>query len=97
MGVGMLIFGLAVLRTAAAPKLGTLLVSSGFVIGVITFIIANAAKVGDRDVWGDYPTAWVISAVVGMTIVGLGFVGWGLWLRNEEPIDIDSDSAAITA
>jgi hypothetical protein len=97
MGLGMLMFGLAVLRTTAAPKWGTLLVSSGFVIGVITFIIANAAKVGDRDVWGDYPTAWTISAVVGMAIVGLGFVGWGLWLRNEEPIDIDSDSAAITA
>jgi hypothetical protein len=34
-----------------------------------------------------------------MVIVAVGLIGWGVWLRNEEPIDIDDniDTSAITA
>ena len=96
-GIGLLVFGLAALRTGIAPKWSTMFVSSGFLVGVITFIAANAAELGDKDSWGDYPDAWALGGAVGMVIVAIGLIGWGLWLRNEEPVDIDSDAAAITA
>lgn len=98
-GVGMLVFGVAAFNRGIAPKWSTAFVSSGFIIGVITFIVATAAELGDRDEWGDYPQAWELSMVVGAAIVAAGLIGWGLWLRNEEPVDIDSssDEPAITA
>ena len=98
-GVGMLIFGIAVLNRGIAPKWGTIFVSSGFVLGTITFIVGTAAEIGELDEYGDYRTAWTAAMVVGAVILAAGFVGWGLWLRNEEPVDIDkdSDSAAIIA
>jgi hypothetical protein len=96
-GIGLLVFGIAALRTGIAPKWSTVFTSSGFALGVITFIVANAAEFGDKDEWGDYSDAWALAGVVGMVIVAIGLIGWGLWLRNEEPVDIDNDSAAITA
>jgi len=45
---------------------------------------------GDRDEWGDYPLAWGIGGLVGMGIVGLGLLGVAAWLREEEPVDMDS-------
>lgn len=85
-GVGMLIFGLAALRTGIAPRWSTLLTSSGFVLGIITFIIANAAKVGDRDVWGDYPTAWAIAGVVGMVVVAIASSDGGCGFAAKNPL-----------
>jgi hypothetical protein len=96
-GIGLLVFGVAVLRTGIAPMWSTLFTSSGFALGVITFIVATAAELGDQDEWGDYPDAWALGGTVGMVIVAIGLIGWGLWLRNEEPVDIDSDTPAITA
>jgi hypothetical protein len=98
-GIGLLVLGIAVLRSGIAPKWSTVLVSSGFLLGVITFIAANAAELGDIDEWGDYPDAWALGGAVGMVIVAVGLIGWGVWLRNEEPIDIDDDidTSAITA
>ncbi len=71
--------------------------SSGFLVGTIAFIIGNAAEVGEPDSYGDYIVAWQIAVGVGTVLVAVGLIGWGLWLRSEEPIDIDSDSTAITA
>ena len=96
-GIGLLIFGIAALRTGIAPKWSTVFTASGFALGIITFIAANTAELGDKDQYGDYPDAWVLGGAVGMVIVAIGLIGWGLWLRNEEPVDIDNDSAAITA
>ncbi|MGI9609450.1 MAG: permease prefix domain 1-containing protein [Acidimicrobiia bacterium] len=96
-GVGMLVFGIAVLGRDVAPKWATLLVSSGFIIGVIAFFVGTAAEVGEPDSYGDYPVAWQIATVVGTVLVAVGFIGWGLWLRSEEAVDIDSDNTALTA
>ena len=64
----------------------------------VAFILANAAKVSDKGQYGDYPTAWTIGGVAGTVIVAIGLIGWGIWLRNEEPVDIgsSSESTAIT-
>jgi hypothetical protein len=96
-GIGMLVFGTAALRRDIAPRTATLLVSSGFIIGVITYVVLTIAEFGPRDQWGDYPEAWVAGMVVGVSIAAVGLVGWGIWLRNEEPVDIDNDAPAITA
>jgi hypothetical protein len=97
-GIGLLVFGIAVLRSGIAPKWSTMFVSSGFLVGLITWIVADAAKFGDLDEWGDYPDALWAALIVGVVIVAIGLIGWGIWLRNEEPvdIDIDNDTPAIT-
>ncbi len=91
-GIGYLIFGIAVLRRDVAPRLSTVLVSGGLAVGFIAFVIANILEVGRRDSYGDYPVAWAIGAVVGSVLLAIGLLGWGRWLRSEEPVDIDSDS-----
>ncbi len=96
-GVGYLVFGYAVLRRDAAPRLPTLLVSSGFMVGSIAFVVANLLKVGWRDSYGDYPLAWAIGTVSGIVIFAVGLIGWGTWLRSEEPVTIDTDSTPIAA
>jgi hypothetical protein len=96
-GVGYLVFGYSVLRRDIAPRLPTLLVSSGFVVGSIAFVVANLLKVGWRDSYGDYPLAWAIGTVTGIVILAVGLIGWGTWLRGEEPVTIETDSNAIAA
>jgi hypothetical protein len=94
LGIGLLVFGGAALNNGTAPKRSTLLASSGFIIGVITFTILNLAKVGPVDSYGDRPVAWGIGGATGMIIVALGLIGWGQWLRSEEPADIDTTAVA---
>jgi hypothetical protein len=96
-GIGLLVFGIAVLQRGIAPKWSTALVSSGFIIGVITYAVLTFAEAGTRDSYGDYPVAWEIGAVVGTVLLSLGLIGWGLWLRSEEVVDIDVDSTPIAA
>jgi hypothetical protein len=88
-GVGLVVFGGAALSNGTAPKLPTMATASGFIIGVITFVVLNVAQVGPTDSYGDYPLAWGIGGAVGMVLVASGFIGWGRWLRSEEPADID--------
>ena len=95
-GVGYLVFGYAVLRRDITPRLPTLFVSGGFIVGSIAFVVMNILKVGWRDSYGDYPLAWTIGAVLGIAILALGFIGWGTWLRSEDPVSIDTDSDAIS-
>jgi hypothetical protein len=96
-GVGLLVFGIAVLRSGIAPKWSTMFVSSGFLVGMITWIVADAAEFGDLDEWGDYSDALWLGLIVGAVIVAIGMIGWGLWLRNEEPVDIEDNTPAVTA
>jgi hypothetical protein len=95
--VGYLVFGYAVLRRDIAPRTPTLFVSSGFIVGSIAYVVANLLKVGWRDSYGDYPLAWAIGAVTGIVILAVGFIGWGTWLRSEDPVSIDTDSTPIAA
>ena len=94
-GAGFILFAIAAMTARIAPRLPTLAVAAGFPIGVITWVALSAAEVGTVDEWGDYPVAGGIGGLTGMAIVGLGVLLWGTWLRNEEPVDIDS--TAITA
>ena len=56
-------------------------------------------SLADVDAWGDYTDALWLGLIVGAVIVAIGMIGWGLWLRNEEAVDIvnDNDTHAITA
>ena len=96
-GIGLLVVGIAALRTGLAPKWSTLLTSTGFIVGVITFIVLTEMEVGTPDSYGDYPVAWNISTGIGIVIVSLGLIGLGAWLRSEEPADIDIDTTPIPA
>lgn len=89
-GAGLLLFGIAAMRNGTAPKLATLFTTFGFAVGIVAFTALNAAKVGSVDSYGDYPLAWSIGAAIGMAIVAIGLIGWGRWLRAEEPADIDA-------
>ena len=96
-GIGYLIFASAVRSRDTAPRPSTLAVATGFIIGVAVFIFANLAKVGWTDSYGDYPLAWAIGTATGLLILGSGLIGWGTWLRSEEPADIDTDATPIHA
>jgi hypothetical protein len=96
-GIGLLVLGIAILRSGIAPKWSTMFVSSGFLVGIITWIVADAAGLGGLDEWGNYQEAVWLSLIVGAVIVAIGMIGWGIWLRNEEPVDIDDNTPAVTA
>jgi hypothetical protein len=96
-GIGLLLFGIAVLRSDLAPRWSTLLASAGFILGVIAFFALTELEVGTPDSYGDYPVAWGASLVTGTVIVSLGLIGWGVWLRSEEAVSTDNDTPAITA
>jgi hypothetical protein len=89
-GAGLLLFGIAAMRNGTAPKPATMLAMLGFPVGIISFAALNAAEVGSVDSYGDHPLAWAIGAAIGMVIVAIGLIGWGRWLRAEEPADIDA-------
>jgi hypothetical protein len=96
-GIGYLVFASAVRSRDTAPRPSTLAVASGFIIGVAVFAVADFAKIGWTDSYGDYPLAWAIGALAGLLILGGGLIGWGAWLRSEEPADIDIDATPIPA
>jgi hypothetical protein len=89
-GIGYLVFASAVRSRDTAPRPSTLAVASGFIIGAAVFVVANFAKIGWTDSYGDYPLAWAIGAATGLLILGGGLIGWGTWLRSEQPADIDT-------
>jgi hypothetical protein len=97
-GIGLLFVALAVLPMRIAPRLQVIAYGSGLLRGSIAFLIARAMEVGTRDRWGDYPAALTIGVVVGFVVIALGLLGLGIWLRNEEPADIETTpDQAITA
>lgn len=88
-GIGLLVVGFAALRTDLAPKLSTVLTSTGFIFGVATFLVLTELEVGTRDSYGDYPVAWNVATGVGIVIVSLGLIGLGVWLRSERPVETE--------
>ena len=87
--IGYLVFGIAALRRDTAPRISTVLVSGGLAVGSIAFVIANMLKVGERDSYGDYPLAWFLGTAVGTALIAVGLIGWGRWLRSEDPVDVE--------
>ena len=98
-GVGMLLITLAAWPIRLAPRPATIAYGSGMLLGAITFGVLTALKVGTPDSFGDYPVAWDVGFIIGIVIVAAGLLGIGLWLRGEEPADINTDTPdqAITA
>ncbi len=98
-GVGMLLIALAAWPIRLAPRPATIAYGSGMLLGAITWGVLTALKVGTPDSYGDYPVAWNTGFIIGIVIVAAGLLGIGLWLRGEEPADIDTDTPdqAITA
>jgi hypothetical protein len=94
LAIGLAILGVAALRAGVAPTWPTVLVATGFIIGVIGFVSLNALELGPADSFGDYPLAWGISTTLGMGFVAAGLLGWGSWLRSEEPTDITPAATA---
>ncbi len=91
-GIGYLITGMKMWSPGLAPKASTALFSVGMFVGVATFIIVDALEVGEVDSYGDYPAAWISGNVVGPGLTALGLIGLGLWLKNEQPVDIPTDT-----
>ena len=81
-----------------APRLPMIGYGSGFLLGSVAFAVARLLEVGSIDEWGDYPLAYQIGGTVGFVIIAAGLFGIGLWLRSEEPADIDTTpDQAVTA
>lgn len=96
-GIGLLAIALRVHGRDLAPKLATLVIGGGLFVGVASSFILSVAEIGWRDSYGDYPLAWAIGAAVGLVLLAAGLVGWSLWLRSEEPADVQTPSSPIAA
>lgn len=94
LAIGLVVCGVAVLRAGVAPTWPTVLVSIGFGLGVVGFVALNALELGPTDSFGDHPLAWGISGTIGMVVVAIGLLGWGTWLRSEEPADFEPTAIA---
>lgn len=95
-GAGMLLFAFAARRSNEVPPLGLIAVGSAFLLGTITFTLANMAEIGWRDQWGDHPVAWFSGAAVGAIVMALGLFVIGRWLVGEEPVEVDAPPLAAT-
>jgi hypothetical protein len=94
-GFGLLLIGGAVLRAGTVvPRTAVVLSSVAFLSGPVVFIILDALEVGWQDSYGDYPLAWIISTGVAVALMAVGLVGVGMWLRAEEPVDVDATAIA---
>lgn len=88
-GIGLLVFGISLLRKEGVPRSGVLAISSGFILGPIAFVVLDALAVGTQNTDGDNWLAFMLGAGLGFAIVSLGLVTLGVWLRSEEAVDLD--------
>ena len=98
-GVGMLLIAIAAWPIRLAPRPATIAYGSGMLLGAITWGVLTELKVGTPDSYGEYVLAWDWAFTVGVAIAAAGLLGIGLWLRGEQPANIDTDSPdqAVTA
>ena len=96
-GVGMLLVALSMRKTSIAPRTALVAYSSGMLIGVITFFVLTAMKVGTPDSYGDYPLAWAYGLALGLTITAAGLYGIGRWLNSEQLADATSTNQPLNA
>lgn len=79
-GVGYLLFGVALIRSQAAPTISTVIVSGAFFTAPIAFLIADAAQIGTPNDYGDRDAAFALGFAVGATLMVIGLLGWARWL-----------------
>jgi hypothetical protein len=97
--LGVLLFGVAMWRRNVAPRLSTLLLGGGPVVGAIAWAILRGAR-GTIDLsglWGEHWFANEVGLTVGGAILAIGLLGLGRWLRSEEPAVIDLPDQAVAA
>jgi hypothetical protein len=90
-GIGYLITGIKMFGPNLAPKVATALFTFGMLAGVAAFFVADALEVGSVNSDGDRLASSIIGVVMGQGLTALGLIGLGLWLKNEDPVDISTD------
>lgn len=96
--VGALLFGLGLWRRDLAPRLPTLLVTGGPIVGAVAW----AALRGARDTidltgfWGEHWFENEVGLTVGGLLLAIGLFGLGRWLRSEEPALVDPHDGVVT-
>lgn len=82
LGIGMLIFSLALIRQGQAPRWATISFGFGMLTGIAIFFLLDLLKVGSINSYGDYPVAGNIGAAVMLTTSALGSIGVGRWFNT---------------
>jgi hypothetical protein len=96
-GLGVLVFAIALLRRDLAPRFSTVLWGGGMALGAFTWYVLRWMEVGEPDQWGDYPLAVAFALPIGVVIMAIGLAGIGRWLRGEQPVDLASSEPLATA
>jgi hypothetical protein len=96
-GLGVLIFAIAMLRRDIAPRVWTVIWGAGLALGAITWGVLRWLEVGTADQWGDYWVANATGAALGVLILAVGLIGLGRWLVSEEPAAIEPTSPLTPA
>lgn len=82
LGVGMSIFGVALIRGSEAPRPAAAAFGFGMLSGIVTFIVLDLMKVGPTNSYGDHPVAWAAGLTTMMLVSAFGLIGIGRWLRT---------------
>lgn len=97
--VGTLLFATALWRRDVAPRLPTLAFGIGPAIGAIAWLALRGLS-GSLDLsgfWGEHWFANSIGLTVGGTILAVGLLGLGRWLRSETAANVDSTDRTVPA
>jgi hypothetical protein len=82
LGIGMLIFSLALIRQGQAPRWAAGSFGFGMLTGIAIFFLLDLLKVGQINSYGDYPVAANVGAAVMLAASALGSIGVGRWLNT---------------
>lgn len=64
------------------------LLVAGWPAALVTFLIADRMRLGDVDIYGDYPGAVLAGFLVGTALFVGGLIPLGRWLRSEEVVQV---------
>ena len=81
-GIGMLIFGIPLIRQGTAPRSPSIAFGFGMLAGIALFMLLDAMKLGPIDSYGDYPAAADIGSTTMVLASAYGTIGIGRWLRT---------------
>ena len=97
--VGVFLFGVAMWRRDLAPRLPTMLVAGGPVVGAVVWAALRSTRdtIDLTGFWGEHWFENEVGLTVGGLILVVGLLGLGRWLRSEELALVDSHDGAITA
>ncbi len=82
MGIGMLIFGLPIIRQGKAPRSAAVAFGFGMLAGIALFMLLDAMKLGPVNSYGDYPDAADIGSTTMVLASAYGAIGIGRWMRT---------------